>query len=112
MKKLLFTGLAVSTLTACVQSAHNETSSRKPISVNSHAKRLNTVACQDLDDWYLDGYRVGKDFSTYKENQLNQRGQICGGITAAQRNSWDNGYLVGNKKDTKKKRTKRRRARA
>ncbi|OOF38488.1 MULTISPECIES: hypothetical protein [Rodentibacter] len=112
MKKLILS-IIILTLTACVQTQEEILSSRSPISVNGHIKRLNTIACQDIDDWYLDGYRVGKDFSTYRENQLSQRIQFCGGTTSAQREAWDKGYSAGYKKVEKqyKKSKKSRKSR-
>lgn len=100
MKKIILT-IIILTLTACVQT-QGRLSSRSPISVNGHIKRLNTIVCQDIDDWYLDGYRVGKDFPTYRENQLSQRIQFCGNTTSAQREAWDKGYSVGYKKVEKR----------
>lgn len=106
MKKLILS-IVILTLTGCMQTPPH--SSREPISVNGHTKRLNTVACQDVDDWYLDGYRVGKDFPTYREDQLNQRVRFCGDTTAAQREAWENGYSIGYNKATKpNKKSKKR----
>ncbi|OOF62750.1 hypothetical protein [Rodentibacter pneumotropicus] len=106
MKKIILS-IIILTLTACVQT-QGALSSRSPISVNGHIKRLNTIACQDTDDWYLDGYRVGKDFSTYRENQLNQRIQFCGEATSTQRKAWGDGYLVGYKKVAKQNKKSKR----
>lgn len=90
MKKMIL-GIMLVTLTACVHY-----SARSPISVNKYEKRLNTAVCHDKDDWYLDGYRVGKDFPEYSQNQLNQRIQFCGRATSAQRNAWFDGFNAGN----------------
>ncbi len=58
--RLIATVLAVGLLSACTQGYYVK--HRSPISVSKHVKRLNTTVCHDKDDWYLDGYRVGKDF--------------------------------------------------
>lgn len=34
----------------------------KSFAVTGNTKRINTMACQDNDDWYLDGYRVENRF--------------------------------------------------
>lgn len=36
-------------------------------------KRINTTECNDADDWYLDGFRVGKSFHSQKTEMLQQR---------------------------------------
>ena len=40
-------------------------------------KRLNTADCGDLDDWYLDGYRVARTYAAYYQTLLAQRVQFC-----------------------------------
>ena len=90
MKKVIL-GMIILSLTACVQY-----SARSPIAVNQYEKRLNTIACHDRDDWYLDGYRVGKDYAEYSQSQLNQRIRYCGGVTSAQRSAWLDGFHSGN----------------
>ena len=39
--------------------------------------RLNTAQCSEPDDWYLDGYRVGKSFRYQKEAMYQQRVNYC-----------------------------------
>ena len=51
--RLIATVLAVGLLSACTQGYYVK--HRSPISVSKHVKRLNTTACHDKDDWYLDG---------------------------------------------------------
>ena len=69
--RLIATVLAVGLLSACTQGYYVK--HRSPISVSKHVKRLNTTVCHDKDDWYLDGYRVGKDFQAQSQSQLNNR---------------------------------------
>ena len=69
--RLIATVLAVGLLSACTQGYYVK--HRSPISVSKHVKRLNTTVCHDKDDWYLDGYRVGKDFQAQSQSQLNKR---------------------------------------
>ncbi|MCK3654354.1 hypothetical protein A4G19_00790 [Pasteurellaceae bacterium Macca] len=65
-------------------------------------RRINTTECQDKDDWYLDGYRVGKSFKTEKESMLTQRSQYCGYTTKSLpksfKNMWEKGFNIGVKK--------------
>ncbi|HGO5854104.1 TPA: hypothetical protein ACK3JH_000975 [Mannheimia haemolytica] len=65
------------------------------------AKRINTTACTDLDDWYLDGYRVGKSFRIQKNQMLEQRSRYCGynakQLPSQYRSNWDRGFLMGSK---------------
>lgn len=89
MKKVML-GSMILVLTACVQY-----SARSALSVNQYEKRLNTIACHDRDDWYLDGYRVGKDFPEYSQSQLAQRVQFCGSLSQAQRSTWLDGFEAG-----------------
>ncbi|QGM80620.1 hypothetical protein [Otariodibacter oris] len=74
---------------------------------NSHAinaidhKRINTTDCKDADDWYLDGYRVGKSFSTQKKEMLDQRLGFCH-LTSKKlpkkfRTNWEKGFSVGSR---------------
>ncbi|QLB18806.1 hypothetical protein [Mannheimia granulomatis] len=78
------------------------TSSNQPV-VNPKVttKRINTTACKDSDDWYLDGYRVGKSFQTQKLRMLQQRSEYCGynvkQLPAQYRSNWDRGFLIGTK---------------
>ena len=59
-------------------------------------QRINTTACSDLDDWYLDGFRVGKSFRTQKAEMLQKRTQYCQGkLPNAYRSYWENGYQIG-----------------
>ncbi|MDU5823262.1 MAG: hypothetical protein E6Z67_08505 [Haemophilus parainfluenzae] len=78
--RLIATVLAVGLLSACTQGYYVK--HRSPISVSKHVKRLNTTVCHDKDDWYLDGYRVGKDFQAQSQSQLNKRINYCGRFDA------------------------------
>ncbi|STY61029.1 Uncharacterised protein [Mannheimia haemolytica] len=42
----------------------------KSFAVTGNTKRINTMACQDNDDWYLDGYRVGKSFREHQQKNV------------------------------------------
>ncbi|MGX2949101.1 hypothetical protein [Frederiksenia canicola] len=60
-------------------------------------KRLNTIQCHDLDDWYLDGYRVGKSFAHEKHQMLQQRMHFCQFSKLPQQfaMNWERGFHVG-----------------
>lgn len=59
-------------------------------------QRINTTACNDLDDWYLDGFRVGKSFRSQKSEMFQKRTQYCrGNLPNAYRHYWENGYQIG-----------------
>lgn len=64
-------------------------------------KRINTTECKDSDDWYLDGYRVGKSFSTQKNEMFQQRVNYCrytaSTLPSQFKRQWEKGYAVGNK---------------
>lgn len=64
-------------------------------------KRINTTACQDSDDWYLDGYRVGKSFSAQKQQMLQQRLNYChyssSNVPTQFKTNWQRGFNVGRK---------------
>lgn len=67
----------------------------KTATVVTH-QRINTTACNDLDDWYLDGFRVGKSFRSQKAEMFQKRTQYCqGNLPNAYRNYWENGYQIG-----------------
>ena len=92
--RLIATVLAVGLLSACTQGYYVK--HRSPISVTKHVKRLNTTACHDKDDWYLDGYRVGKDFQAQSQSQLNKRINFCGRrVPEELRTAWFNGFDAG-----------------
>lgn len=86
---------------------------RSPFYVNGSAKRLNTADCNDVDDWYLDGFRVGKTHSAYHQSLFQQRVSYCqqyGGVSNGFKSAWMQGYKKGappvKKKQGKKKRKK------
>lgn len=62
-------------------------------------KRINTTQCHDSDDWYLDGYRVGKSFSSQSHQMYQQRLNYCGYSTASLpatfKNNWQRGFKRG-----------------
>lgn len=59
-------------------------------------QRINTTACNDLDDWYLDGFRVGKSFRSQKAEMFQKRTQYCQGkLPNAYQNYWENGFQIG-----------------
>lgn len=70
---------------------------RKIFNINQQNKRINTAECQDIDDWYLDGFRIGKSFPEYKQKMLQQRIEFCEGFTGMKVSnplihSWENGF--------------------
>ena len=59
-------------------------------------QRIDTTQCNDLDDWYLDGFRVGKSFRSQKTEMFQKRIQYCQGkLPNAHRTYWENGYQIG-----------------
>lgn len=59
-------------------------------------KRINTTACNDADDWYLDGYRVGKSFPSQRKIMYQQRANYCkNNIPARFKTNWESGYQMG-----------------
>ncbi len=63
--------------------------------------RLNTAQCSEPDDWYLDGYRVGKSFRYQKEAMYQQRVNYCRNTlshTHQYQQQWENGFKYGIKK--------------
>lgn len=60
-------------------------------------KRINTTDCQDPDDWYLDGYRVGKSFVTQRQAMLQQRMNFCQFATLPSqfKQPWEQGFRIG-----------------
>lgn len=106
--------LLIFTVTACsVQSERKNVSiayGNGPMStLSSHnsvmTKRINTTECQDSDDWYLDGYRVGKSFSTQKTQMLQQRMGFCRlsleTLPQQFKSNWERGFAVGNNENSK-----------
>lgn len=63
-------------------------------------KRLNTAQCTEPDDWYLDGYRVGKSFTAQKNMMYEQRVNYCRGQISnvhQYRQNWESGFRYGKK---------------
>lgn len=58
--------------------------------------RINTTACNDLDDWYLDGFRVGKSFRSQRNSMFQQRVAYCKGSgPIGYQKNWERGFQVG-----------------
>jgi hypothetical protein len=61
--------------------------------------RIDTAQCRDNDDWYLDGYRVGKSFRSQKQQMYTHRLNRCNFTTKSLPNqfkrSWENGFKSG-----------------
>lgn len=51
----------------------------QPITINidSTHKQLKFTRCNDLDDWYLDGYTTARSFPNHKETFYNGLVQHC-----------------------------------
>ncbi|QLB21453.1 hypothetical protein A6B43_07925 [Vespertiliibacter pulmonis] len=79
----------------------------KPKDTNSSHKtatrRINTTECQDSDDWYLDGYRVGKSFTQQKTQMLQNRMNFChiSQLPNHFKQNWERGFTVGNHENGK-----------
>ncbi|WP_427834072.1 hypothetical protein ACQP31_02720 [Actinobacillus pleuropneumoniae] len=64
-------------------------------------QRINTTQCKDADDWYLDGYRVGRSFASQKAAMYQQRVSYCKGMLSHAdqfQQNWEKGFKVGVKK--------------
>lgn len=100
MKLLLLTSLLTFGLTGCVAEKHDNSSSNG-IKDNIHHKRINTTECKDSDDWYLDGYRVGKSFAKQKQTMLENRMTYCHftaqTLPKSYKQNWETGFNVGYK---------------
>lgn len=73
------------------------------IETQTQTKRINTTQCLDADDWYLDGFRVGKSFKTQKVAMYAQRVKFCQPTLKKEalkrfKQNWESGYQVGIKK--------------
>lgn len=80
----------------------------KTIYLNEQQQRINTIECQDFDDWYLDGFRVGKTFPSYKQKLLDYRINFCDQkLTEQQKQrfiqNWLNAFDIGSKSGHKGK---------
>lgn len=62
-------------------------------------KRINTTQCGDSDDWYLDGFRVGKSFRHQKEEMFQQRLNYCNyrvqSMPSQFKANWERGFRIG-----------------
>ncbi|MDH2997923.1 hypothetical protein A1D22_01070 [Pasteurellaceae bacterium LFhippo2] len=84
-------------------SQNPKASNNSKVSYSSTAteKRINTTECNDSDDWYLDGYRVGKSFKAHKQKMFEERVTYCnyGNKLPKQfKTNWETGFKVGTKK--------------
>lgn len=103
ISKSLILSLIALSLTACAPDANNHRYNdvgNGSYNVTKSSKRLNTIDCKDSDDWYLDGYRVGKSFSQQKQQQFEHRVQYCLQKTGKKISNnikayWEQGYKIG-----------------
>lgn len=87
-----------------------EKTSRKATSTQVTTKRINTTQCRDSDDWYLDGYRVGKSFSSQKQQMLQERMSFChmNGLASEFKQNWERGFTIGMNENRSPKRKSRK----
>ncbi|OOF58156.1 hypothetical protein [Rodentibacter myodis] len=100
-------------LAGCTVSDETTSKSRKPFNINGYEKRLNIAACNDIDDWYLDGFGVGERYPSYKQKILDQRIAYCGDVSKTALQAWEDGFAKGSTMTAKKtkqtvKKTKKR----
>ncbi|MGC6407509.1 hypothetical protein ACNO7M_02695 [Bisgaard Taxon 45] len=105
-KQVLTLSVIATCVSGCVE--HSVASGQrieagKAFRVTEEIQRMNTMACQDNDDWYLDGYRVGKSFREHQQKMLGQRTAYCEEQTGKAvpdqfRHSWNSGYQQGLKR--------------
>lgn len=76
---------------------NHKTAKMPKVQQTATTRRINTTQCQDLDDWYLDGYRVGRSFTSQKEQMLQQRMSYChfSQLPAQFKNNWERGFSIG-----------------
>lgn len=72
-------------------------------------QRINTTECRDADDWYLDGFRVGRSFYSQKAQMLQQRMNFCRltQLPHAFKQNWERGFAIGAKGNNKAVRAKK-----
>lgn len=102
MNKILLLVTLVN-LVACNSVLTSPKSKILSIQGNRLEKRINTTDCKDSDDWYLDGYRVGKFFNKQKNEMLMHRMAFCEkaihkNMSEKFKKNWLAGYKVGIKK--------------
>lgn len=75
------------------------------ITQNPSTRRINTTECKDTDDWYLDGYRVGKSFSKEKTQMLQQRMHFCqiSQLPSHFKQNWERGFTIGSRENIRQK---------
>lgn len=102
MKKILLLAILVN-LVACQSALTSSKSKILSMQGNRAEKRINTTDCNDSDDWYLDGYRVGKSFNKQKNEMFMHRMAFCEKTIHKKmpekfKKNWLAGYKVGIKK--------------
>lgn len=67
--------------------------------MQQQTQRINTTQCRDADDWYLDGYRVGRSFNSQRNQMLQQRMNFCqlSQLPSQFRSNWERGFAIGNR---------------
>ncbi|AUI65735.1 MULTISPECIES: hypothetical protein [Glaesserella] len=118
MIKTAFAALLVLSVAGCTRQGVSVVHNKEQARYSSNTivnKRINTTECLDTDDWYLDGYRVGKSFSTQKAQMLQQRVGFCQlslkTLPQQFKTNWENGFSVGNNENIKAKNKQNRQAR-
>ncbi len=100
MKHFSFLTIIVLFITGCTM-ATIEPNKNVSNGTGTH-KRINTTECKDVDDWYLDGYRVGKSFSTQKKSMFEHRMTYCHftekTLPKLYKTNWEKGFKVGSGK--------------
>lgn len=100
MKKILLLSL---TVTAVMTGCTTFKTIQVPLNSDGNAhQRINTTQCKDADDWYLDGYRVGKSFLNQKTKMLKDRMEHCQfteeTLPQKYKANWEIGFEVGNRR--------------
>ncbi|OOS00579.1 hypothetical protein B0187_01355 [Haemophilus paracuniculus] len=106
MFKFVFLMVTSALLLGCSSATSQVSTAQKHnpiIDTATQTKRINTTQCLDADDWYLDGFRVGKSFKAQKTAMYAQRVKFCQptlkkGALKQFKQHWENGYRVGIKK--------------
>ena len=114
LKQLACVALLCGALTACGGSVRTAQGGyyEGAYQINKHDQRINTIDCKDLDDWYLDGYRVGKSFRNDKQTVLAYRLNYCQqkfqkSVDESFTAYWERGFAVGEKDVSKPARGKK-----
>lgn len=68
-----------------------------PITIDSVHTKLNLTRCNDLNDWFLDGYTTARSFPNHKEKFYNALVRYCEKFMTVDQqyiDQWNEGFNV------------------